>query len=501
MNGKTYWTNNPEKAESIGESLVEISKRIKYKKGEAHGTYLKAMAQWYLEKYSESLENIAEAQFQYQLINNEEGIAACYNSFGMIYHQVGDDGEALEYFFKALKVSDEIGYELGEAKTLQNIGVVYREQGDLDLSLSYFKKSIPLMKGKENILTMGNDHANIALNFHLMGLYDSALFYYSLAYQGFTESNNIAGLIKYYEKIGDLYLDIGFINEAEQSFIKGMEISKEKNLKEGIIANSEGLIKTWDQSEKSHLSDSLIKVLEPEIRMLKNPRTKMHWYSNLSDHYQITGDFGKSLAHFKYSSQLKDSLLGLEQKTLINQLKAVHDLESIQQENEVLKRNLDITKKMNLGVALALIIFLGLLIMISRFYNLKQKANQRLSDLNQQLRNQRRETEIKAQELQEANKTISSINSELEKIIGERTAELKKKNKKILDFAFFNSHQVRGSLARIMGLLEVFNESSGKKETKSVSELLRSQAGELDDLIRDINRILAEEGYSEDNPS
>ena len=499
--GKKFWAYDPSMALSKGRDIIKISKAAGYEKGEADGIYLVAMSQWYLEDYSESLKNIAEAHLKYQLLGDQLGVAACYNSFGMIYHQVGDDGESLEYFFKALKISDDLGYIDGSGRTLQNIGVVYRDQGDLDLSLSYILRSIPYFKQMDFNIISGNEYANVGLTFQLMGKYDSALKYYGIAYQSFSDNKNDISLIKYYEKVGELYLSMDMDPLAEENFKQGLALSRSLELNEGILGNGKGLIRTWDRSGRADLSDSLIKELDPIAVQLQNPRTRMNWYMDLSTHYQHTDQQEKSLELYKMSTSLKDSILGADQKTLMSQLRAINDLESIQQENEILKKNLDITKKMNLGVALALIIFLGLLIMISRFYNLKQRANLRLSDLNQQLRNQRRETETKAQELQEANNTISSINSELEKIIEQRTAELKKKNKKILDFAFFNSHQVRGSLARIMGLLEVFNESSGKKETKSVSNLLRSQAGELDDLIRDINKILAEEGYSEGNPT
>ncbi len=494
--GKAYWITDPKKSLEISGQILELSDEIDYDKGRADGTYLKSMSLWFMEDYSESLRIIADATILYQKADDEIGVAGCFNSLGMIYHMVGADGEALEYFLKALDISRQLEYNIGVGKTLQNIGVVYRDQGDLAVALDYFQQSIPYLKRYLNKVVVGHEFANVALTYQLMQNYDSALHYYQMTYDAFKKGNNELGLIKYYEKTGMLYIDMGLPELAETNFNQGFALSRSKGMNEGITENGIGLIRAWDQLGKAEKSDSLIADLEPLVFSLQNPRSQMLWFNNMAEHYERSGNSEKSLSYLKESTSLKDSILGEEQKTKINQLRAVHNLETIQKENEILKENLAITKKMNLGVALALIIFLGLIIMISRFYSLKEKANKRLTGLNQQLRNQRQETEIKAQELQEANNTISSINSELEKIIGERTAELKKKNKKILDFAFFNSHQVRGSLARIMGLLEVFNEASGKKETQSVSELLKSQANELDDLIRDINKILAEEGYS-----
>jgi tetratricopeptide (TPR) repeat protein len=495
---KSYWAHEPGKTLKLGKEIGVRSEVINYEKGKTDAIYVSAVALWFLEDYSKSLKKISEALLKYQLLEDEIGIAGCYNHLGMIYHQIGDDGVSLDYFFKALKISGEQNYELGGARTLQNIGVIYREQGDLDLSLEYFLKSIELLEKHESEFINGGEYANVALSYQLKKDYEPALKYYQLSFEFFQASKNEVGLTKYYEKLGELYLQMGLPDDAEKEFDLGYGLSQRLDLKEGRIENGKGLIKTWDFLGKEIKSDSLINILDKIVLHIENPRTRMNWYESLSDHYESSGDLRKSLEFHKKTTVLKDSLLGVDQKKIVNQLKAVHGLETIRKENQTLKKNLDITKKMNLGVALALIIFLGLIIMISRFYSLKENANKKLLSLNEELIFQQKETEEKAKELSEANTTISNINSHLEKIIGERTAELKKKNKKILDFAFFNSHQVRGSVARIMGLMEVFNLATEKKETKSVSELLKAQAKELDDLIRDINKLLAEEGYPED---
>ncbi len=497
--GKAYWVSNPQVSKELGHEIIARSEQLNYPKGEANGTYLLAMALWYLEDYSQSLGKITEARDKYEAVGDPLGIAGCYNSIGMIYHQIGADAEALDYFFKALKISQKTNFEPGEAKTLTNIGVVYREQGDNDQALEYFFRSVRFFEENPEHIMVGIQYANIAFTYQIKKEYDRAIKYFNLAYEDFKKDNNEVGLVKYYPKMGDLYTTMGLYEDAELNFQKGFDLAKRLELQEGLIENATGLIRSWDRLGKNESSDSLIAFLDPGVQKLQNPRSRLSWYSTLAKHYESNGNFSKSIYYLQEMDQLKDDILGSEQKRALSQWKAIHNLEKVEKENAILKENLEITKKTNLGVALALLIFLGLIIMISRFYNLKEKANKQLTSLNEELIAKQKEIEEKAEELSKANYTISNINSRLEKIIDERTAELKEKNKKILDFTFFNSHQVRGALARIMGLLGVMGEAKGKKESESVSDLLRAQADELDALLKDINDLLHEEGYADEN--
>ena len=42
----------------------------------------------------------------------------------------GNYPQALDYYFKALKMAEDLGDKQLEAKTLGNIGIVYKDQGD-----------------------------------------------------------------------------------------------------------------------------------------------------------------------------------------------------------------------------------------------------------------------------------------------------------------------------------------------------------------------------------
>lgn len=82
---------------------------------------------------------------------------------------------------------------------------------------------------------------------------------------------------------------------------------------------------------------------------------------------------------------------------------------------------------------------------------------------------------------------IDAINDNLEMMVRKRTKQLQDKNDRIKEYAFSNSHIVRGPLARILGLVSI-----AEHEPK-VIELIGKNAKELDVVIKEMTEILAEE--------
>ncbi len=103
------------------------------------------------------------------------------------------------------------------------------------------------------------------------------------------------------------------------------------------------------------------------------------------------------------------------------------------------------------------------------------------------------------QHLFKKNEEIQNINNKLEILVEIRTQEILSKNQQLMEFAYFNAHNIRGPLARMMGLIYVL-----KKSNVSISELpeyienLDESSKDLDLMIKKINTIL-EEGLANSN--
>ena len=87
---------------------------------------------------------------------------------------------------------------------------------------------------------------------------------------------------------------------------------------------------------------------------------------------------------------------------------------------------------------------------------------------------------IQSADLMEINNKLESANDLLEKKIMERTLRIEEQKKKILDYAFMNSHHVRAPLVNILGLTSLYESQELSEEEESyVFEKLKSAADQL----------------------
>lgn len=118
------------------------------------------------------------------------------------------------------------------------------------------------------------------------------------------------------------------------------------------------------------------------------------------------------------------------------------------------------------------------------------RKNKTIEKLNRELLNHEKEILAQAEELKATNEEIEAINSNLERLVAERSERLLDQNQKLTDYAYFNAHKVRGPLARILGLINVFEKELAQHTLHEYSTMLKQAGQELDKSINEINRIL-----------
>ncbi len=135
-------------------------------------------------------------------------------------------------------------------------------------------------------------------------------------------------------------------------------------------------------------------------------------------------------------------------------------------------------------------------ILIQAYHSLKTKEKE-LTRLNQEL--QARETELHEineelrvtnEELQTANEEIKAHNDNLDELVKMRSERIEEQLSLFHEYAHINSHEVRAPLARLLGLLNLLEYDNDKTETISLIGMLKESATELDEVVRNMNRLL-----------
>ena len=76
-----------------------------------------------------------------------------------------------------------------------------------------------------------------------------------------------------------------------------------------------------------------------------------------------------------------------------------------------------------------------------------------------------------------------------ERVLAEESILIK--NRQIAEYAFFNSHKLRGPLARMMGLIQLIDfQEAHREENKTLLNHLKVIAEELDEMVKDVSKML-----------
>lgn len=416
-----------------GSKALQLARKIPYGKGIAEAYRIIGLGRDYSGEPEKAIESYLNSLSVYQSINDVSGQAKVYNNIGNLYRDADND-KALEYFRKALKMANPVNETELIGSIYLNIGNVYMRQKDYYQALTYYNKSKDIFTKTKNDEYVATCMQDIGVAYFNLAQYDKAekLLLYSNA-EAKKSSRN--------QQIASVDLTLASIYIAKKDFKKA-----EQFLDEGI---------SFAEIMKSKKLLSDFKYTSYQLELKRKNFEKALYY--LQDIYQ------------KDSSDFQNSV-----SARIGLLQVKHRQEEKARENE-----LTIIKQKNERIffwgicAVAVLLFLVILLLVG---NVRRKAetNKRLTELNNEVSKQK--------------DNLDKINHHLEEIIDERTKDLQVKNRKLSDYSSYLSHQIRGPIATLKGLINLEKEGLVNKE--ECFNMMDKCVSEIDNKIMDMSDML-----------
>lgn len=403
-----------------------------------------------------------------------EQLSKAYNNLSTFYGQLGNFIDAVDYLQLSLRLKEKVGEPGSLAAGYHNLGRLYFTQKTSTLILEarrYFKRSIELKKANGLFNNVPVSYSALAATYLETKDYDSATMLLEPVvfrkeelipidhsiYTNFAQALN---------GLKDHARAVAFLSKAEL-----MAIDAELNTALPDIYLNFALVymdlgnptlalsyarKSYDLSTNMDMPESQYL---GALAMAKSFGALEQFDS--AYHYQTLGIWQQDSVE---SRNTESAFLGLEISR-----QAADNAQRIREKNQELERNE--LRMYVLGIVLALVIFLVLAVF--NRYNLKRKATQELEQSNEEILKQKEEIHSqrndlihKNQQLRDAQETIgkqndklTNYNAQLEKMVLARTSDLNQANENLqiaiqdLDrFIYKTSHDIRGPLARLMGL-------------------------------------------------
>jgi len=193
----------------------------------------RAMVLYFLRRYSTALQDLARAE---ELVpGNVEAQnlqAEIFSIRGVNLTRLGRMDAAIHQLRLALRINRQTGDEYNVAQAERDLAIVYRSKGEYTTALELCIKSL-------NFWIRQNNLANAAMLYNNQGVIHRACGEVELAVQSFQNalenavvSGNPRSEAFALASIGDLYLDLGLVDLAEQVLARSRKIASQINQKE-----------------------------------------------------------------------------------------------------------------------------------------------------------------------------------------------------------------------------------------------------------------------------
>lgn len=447
-----------------------------------------------------AMEHFLEAITIYIESGDLYGLGIVYNNVGNVYRKLSYDSKAIEYYNRSLKVCEQIGDREGSAFALKNLAIIYEYNDKYEKAVLTHKKAMAIHLGLNNPKRYVSSILNVGISFIGLEAFDSAMFYLTKAEELCISSNcRFADEIlmqkgKIYLKRGEFKRATQILNRAKDDAINYGNYSLASNIL-SYTAEAYRNNKSYNEaqaiiSRQESLLDS-INYLGGRVDLLTQKYLLM----------EALGNDAEALQYYKKKIVLEDSLELKHRSEEIMQKRTGIELVEIESK---LKESEKAKQEQIVYFAIITMLLLLLITVLTIYYYRKNKATNLLEikqaeidRKNQSLKSANSDLSNLNEELMAANETIASQkndielqNRNLEYEVNLRTQEIVDYNSQLEQFAYMTAHNLRGPVARMIGLGNLLNMPIEIEEQKEIVQRIMHTTQEIDKVIKELNEVL-----------
>ena len=440
-----YMSSNPDSAIIFCEQAYLLSEKLNYKRGKAWALHRAGNANWLKGNFPASLEHAFKALRLFEEVQDKKGIANCYNLIANTYNMEKSLQKAMEYYQKSIVIFEEINDKFSMGRAYSNMGRTYYMQGENELAIANLEKALKVLGDLQE-----------------KNIYAAAL-----------------------NTLGDVHQKLENYNQSLDYYFKSLRITEPLQIKRIITYSTRGISEVYQKQGNYKAS---IEYAEKTLQISKDIGYKENIKNAafiLSENYQRLKEYDDALEFYKLGTAEKDSMFSTEKERQIESLQANYELGKKQQEISLLIAEQELQRKENNILVLAIVLVLLILLLV--YMNLQWQKKDTVLLLEQK------------QILQQQKEEIQTVNDHLEEIVTDRTRELSitienltRQNQDLQQFSYITSHNLRAPVARIQGLINLFNKENMNDEFNKVLLTHMSTASyNLDEVIKDLTNILS----------
>ncbi|MEZ4721422.1 MAG: tetratricopeptide repeat-containing sensor histidine kinase [Flavobacteriales bacterium] len=366
---------------------------------------------------------------------------------GVALNNVGIQNRALESLFQALTISDNLHDNDRSCLIYTQIGIVKKDQGLLDEAIAYFDKALEIAILIEDESRVASLYNNIGSSHKLKQDYARAKEFFLLALEINKRIGNEQNLSYNYNNIANIYEETGDLESAIIYHDKSIELKKILRDKPSLAVSYSNIALVYLKMGKE---DVALNYVEQGLELAQKYQTASILpilYGQKALLVSKKGDFKSAFEIMQRLEKHKDSIASADKQSVINELEARYERQLILNENEILKKDIEISESelyrkdaflVFLIVCVAMLLLV--LFMYYKSYKRRSEANKKLQEQNDAIKAQKDRIEVQKRRIEESTLSL----------------EQARKDKEV----FFStiSHDMRGPISAISSIVKMLKQ-------------------------------------------
>lgn len=335
-----YLFNKPDSAFYFAGLQLEFAEKSGLKDWQASALLTQGSSFYVKGENKKALEYYYKSLKIQQELKDKKGIASCLGNIGVIQEMQGDHVSALENYNLCLKYMRELGDKSGVATVLNNIGIIYDLQQDYKKAKVHYEECLEIQQELGDKRSISGALNNLGGVYSSQDEHDKAIEYYTKSLSIQKEIGNNKGAANALSNIGVSYKELGDLDLAEEYFQKSLKLERELNNKKGLantLNNIGSLYLSKGNAKKAISYSSQALAYAKEIGAVVHVRDAS---KVLFKGYKILNNNKKALEMYEIFILMRDSVLSEK-----NQEELIHQEYKIEYEKNALADSLEFSKQ------------------------------------------------------------------------------------------------------------------------------------------------------------
>lgn len=310
-------------------------------------------------------------------IHDELGMGRSLTNIGIAYTSKGLNDKAIKCFLEAEQKFIKVKFDVGLAKLYNSLGSLFYNINDFNNSINYYRKAIIISEKLDDSVLSYSLKVNLANVYSSVNRHKEALTLYTEGYNIAKADSSFSDLIMVCNNMCHEYLELGNNQTAQKYSEEALQIIRNHEIEDYFKTTSfsnhaDLLAREGRYAEAVVYVDSALKMLQASPELNKEIGLKYQ----LGKMLYKSGNYNRSYEVLIDALNLKDTLYRKNLEEKLSEINTIHEVEKKENQILTLSESQKKQKIINYLLAGVVVVSLTFLIVAIRNYRRKQRDNE-----------------------------------------------------------------------------------------------------------------------------